>query len=119
MSIKEGDIVYVLYSIASHQLGDNVALNHHSTDSSHQRTAIYWTAERYKFSIFSIFQMSTCSVKKKKKTERKKRKKKIFGSIFADTDIYATGSADKIGNTIYRSGSTIYLNILRFMNEDH
>ncbi len=33
--VKDGDIVYLLHSIASHQLGDNIALNHHSTDSSH------------------------------------------------------------------------------------
>ncbi len=30
-----GDIVYLLHSVASHQLGDNIALNPHSTDLSH------------------------------------------------------------------------------------
>jgi len=28
------------YRIGSHQLGDNIALNHRSTDLSHDRTAV-------------------------------------------------------------------------------
>ncbi len=43
--VKDGDI----YSTASHQPVDNVALNPHSTDSSYHRNAVHWTAERYSF----------------------------------------------------------------------